>query len=63
MYVLVTDSLGNPTLRYQATSRSDTPYGFTAALPANQLNMWNGDTVQLPSRYLIATVEELDSQL
>jgi hypothetical protein len=63
MYVLVTDSLGNPTLRYPATARSDTKYGFTAAIPSIQLNIWNGDTVQLPSRYLIATVEELDSQL
>ncbi|WP_414457244.1 host specificity factor TipJ family phage tail protein, partial [Enterobacter kobei] len=63
MYVLVTDSLGNPTLRYPATARSDTKYGFTAAIPNIQLNIWNGETVQLPSRYLIATVEELDSQL
>ncbi|MGQ4861887.1 host specificity factor TipJ family phage tail protein, partial [Enterobacter kobei] len=63
MYVLVTDSLGNPTLRYPATARADTKYGFTAAIPDIQLNIWNGDTVQLPSRYLIATVEELDSQL
>ncbi|MEG5479606.1 host specificity factor TipJ family phage tail protein, partial [Enterobacter hormaechei] len=63
MYVLVTDSLGNPTPRYPATARSDTKYGFTAAIPGIQLNIWNGDTVQLPSRYLIATVEELDSQL
>ncbi|HCJ9609229.1 MoaD/ThiS family protein [Escherichia coli] len=63
MYVLVTDSLGNPTLRYPATARSDTKYGFTAAIPDIQLNIWNGDTVQLPSRYLIATVEELNSQL
>ena len=63
MYVLVTDSLGNPTLRYPATSRADTKYGFTAAIPDIQLNIWNGDTIQLPSRYLIATVEELDSQL
>jgi len=63
MYVLVTDSLGNPTRRYPATARSDTKYGFTAAIPNIELNIWNGDTVQLPSRYLIATVEELDSQL
>lgn len=63
MYVLVTDSMGNPTLRYPATARSDTKYGFTSAMPDIQLNIWNGDTVQLPSRYLIATVEELDSQL
>lgn len=33
------------------------------AIPNIQLNIWNGDTVQLPSRYLIATVDELDSQL
>ncbi|ELY3574993.1 MoaD/ThiS family protein [Cronobacter sakazakii] len=63
MYVLVTDSLGNPTLRYPASPRTDTNYGFTAAIPNIQLNIWNGDTVQLPSRYLIATVEEMDSQL
>ena len=63
MYVLVTDSLGNPTLRYLATARSDTRYGFTAEVPGIQLNIWDGDTVQLPSRYLIATVEELNSQL
>lgn len=63
MYVLVTDSLGNPTLRYPATARADTQHGFTAAIPAIQLNVWDGDAVQLPSRYLIATVEELDSQL
>ncbi|UTJ95192.1 hypothetical protein I9P40_23290 [Citrobacter portucalensis] len=55
--------MGNPTLRYPATARSDTKYGFIAAIPSIQLNIWNGDTVQLPSRYLIATVEELDSQL
>ncbi|EOI3556399.1 host specificity factor TipJ family phage tail protein [Cronobacter dublinensis] len=63
MYVLVTDNLGNPTLRYPASPRTDTKYGFTAAIPDIQLNIWDGDTVQLPSRYLIATVEELDSQL
>ena len=63
MFVLVTDSLGNPTLRYPATARSETKYGFTAEIPDIQLNIWNGDTVQLPSRYLIATVAELDSQL
>ncbi|BDA96123.1 hypothetical protein E5AUHO_37120 [Citrobacter freundii] len=63
MYVLVTDSIGSPTLRYPAAARADTKYGFTAAIPDIQLNIWNGDTVQLPSRYLIATVEELNSQL
>jgi hypothetical protein len=35
MYVLVTDSLGNPTLRYPATARTDTKYGFTRPYPAS----------------------------
>jgi len=38
-------------------------FTFSSCIPNIQLNIWNGDTVQLPSRYLIATVEELDSQL
>ncbi len=63
MFVLVTDSLGNPTRRYAATPRSDTRYGFVAPIPDIQLNIWNGDTVQSPSRYLIATVAEMDAQL
>ncbi|MDV5436591.1 host specificity factor TipJ family phage tail protein [Enterobacter hormaechei] len=63
MFVLVTDSLGNPTYRYPASPRPDTSYGFIASIPDIELNFWDGDEVQLPSRYLIATVEELDSQL
>ncbi|WP_279063220.1 host specificity factor TipJ family phage tail protein [Lelliottia amnigena] len=63
MFVLVTDSLGNPTYRYPASPRPDTSYGFIASVPDIDLNFWDGDEVQLPSRYLIATVEELDSQL
>lgn len=63
MFVLVTDSLGNPTYRYPASPRPDTSYGFLASVPDIDLNFWDGDEVQLPSRYLIATVEELDSQL
>ena len=63
MFVLVTDSLGNPTYRYPASPRPDTSYGFIASVPDIDLNFWDGDEVQLPSRYLIATVEELNSQL
>ncbi|WP_446029066.1 host specificity factor TipJ family phage tail protein [Lelliottia amnigena] len=63
MFVLVTDSLGNPTYRYPASPRPDTSYGFIASVPDIDLNFWDGDEVQLPSRYLIASVEELDSQL
>lgn len=63
MFVLITDSLGNPTRRYPAIPRSDTRCGFVAEIPDILLNIWNGDTVQLPSRYLIATVAEMDAQL
>jgi len=63
MFVLVTDNLGNPTRRYPATPRSDTRYGFVSAIPDIQLNIWNGYTVQSPSRYLIATVAEMDANI
>jgi len=60
MYVLVSDSLGNPTARYRASRRPDTDFGFTAAIPQVQLNIYDGYNVQSPSRYVIATAEELD---
>lgn len=63
MFVVVTDSIGNPTYRYPATARADTIRGFTAAIPDIALNIWDGGEVQSPSRYLIATSEELDSAL
>ncbi|WP_312393416.1 host specificity factor TipJ family phage tail protein [Mixta calida] len=63
MFVVVTDNIGNPTKRYSATPRSDTRYGFIAAIPDIPLNIWDGDAVQLPSRYIIATVAEMDSML
>jgi hypothetical protein len=61
MFVVVTDSLGNPTARYQATQRSDTAFGFTAAVPNITLNIFDGYDVQSPSRYVIATSTELDA--
>jgi len=63
MSVVVTDSIGNPTARYSASPRADTRYGFTAAVPDITLNIYNYDTVQLPSRYIIATEEEHESML
>lgn len=60
MYVLVSDSLGNPTARYKAYRRADTDFGFTAAVPPIQLNIYDGYNIQSPSRYVIATTEELD---
>lgn len=61
MFVQVTDSTGATTARYPAQPRSDTPFGFTAAMPAIQLNLYDGFDVQSPSRYVIATSEELDA--
>lgn len=60
MWVLVSDYLGNPTARYRASRRPDTDFGFTAAIPPVQLNIYDGYNVQSPSRYVIATTEELD---
>lgn len=60
MWVVITDSLGNTTARYPAYPRADTDFGFTAAIPAIQLNIFDGYTVQSPSRYVIATKAELD---
>ena len=56
----VTDSLGATTARYLASPRSDTQFGFTAAIPSIDLNLYDGFDVQSPSRYVIATSEELD---
>jgi len=61
MYVQVTDSSGATTARYVATPRTDTAFGFTAAIPDIELNLFDGVDVQSPSRYAIATSEELDA--
>jgi len=63
MFVTVTDSLGNTSARYPASARGDTRFGFTAPLPAIALNIWDGYDVQSPSRYVIATQEEMDATL
>lgn len=61
MYVQITDSSGATTARFQASPRSDTQFGFTAAVPDIPLNLYDGFDVQSPSRYVIATSEELDA--
>ena len=61
MFVMITDNLGNTTARYAAMPRADTPFGFTAAIPQVALNIFDGYDVQSPSRYVIATSEELDA--
>jgi hypothetical protein len=61
MYVVVTDSQGNVTSRVLASARSDTHFGFIAAVPNIALNIWDGVNVQSPSRYIIATQVEQDA--
>ncbi|HCC5834813.1 host specificity factor TipJ family phage tail protein [Citrobacter farmeri] len=61
MYVQITDSSGATTSRFPASPRSDTQFGFTAAVPDIPLNLYDGFDVQSPSRYVIATFEELDA--
>lgn len=61
MFVVITDSMGNSSARYVASPRSDTDFGFTAAVPLMSLNIFDGYDVQSPSRYVIATAAELDS--
>ncbi len=61
MFVIVTDANGTPTERIQAFPRSDTIFGFTAAVPAITLNIFDGYNVQSPSRYVIATQVEMDA--
>ena len=63
MWVTVTDSIGIPTVRVRAYQRSDTDFGFVASVPDIQLNIYDGYDVQSPSRYIIATQEELNSTL
>ncbi len=61
MYVVVTDSNGAPTQRIRAYPRTDTAFGFFAAVPNIPLNIWDGVNVQSPSRYIIATQVEMES--
>ncbi|HGN8722428.1 TPA: host specificity factor TipJ family phage tail protein [Enterobacter bugandensis] len=61
MFVQVTDSSGATTARYPASQRADTAFGFTAAIPDIELNLFDGIDVQSPSRYVIATSQELDA--
>lgn len=61
MYVVVTDAIGNPTTKYLALPRTDTKFGFTASIPNVSLNIWDGERIQSPSRYIIATQIEMDA--
>jgi hypothetical protein len=61
MYVVITDSIGNSSARYPASPYPETAFGFTAAIPQMAPNIFDGYDVQSPSRYVIATTEELNA--
>lgn len=63
MYVVVTDRNGNVTSRYPAYAVAGNTKSFSANIPLIDLAIWNGSDVQSPSRYAIATQEELDRTL
>ncbi|OAH25400.1 host specificity factor TipJ family phage tail protein [Serratia marcescens] len=61
MFVVVTDAIGAPTARVQAFPRTDTIFGFSAAVPVITLNLYDGYSTQSPSRYVIASQVEMDA--
>ncbi|CNJ00697.1 Uncharacterised protein [Yersinia frederiksenii] len=63
MYVVITDDAGYTSNRYKAYPRDDTSMGFISSIPDITINIWDGDEIQSPSRYIIATLTELDSTL
>ncbi|WP_220703735.1 host specificity factor TipJ family phage tail protein [Citrobacter braakii] len=63
MWVVMTDSLGNFHGRYRAYPIAGNPKAFTAAAEVFDLNIYDGRTVQTPSRYFLASSEELNSTL
>lgn len=63
MLVVITDKNGTPTDRYPATAVPGSKKAFSAAIPSIDLALWDGVDVQSPSRYAIASQEELDRTL
>ncbi|MEB5922713.1 host specificity factor TipJ family phage tail protein [Franconibacter daqui] len=63
MWVVMTDSLGNFHGRYRAYPVTGNEKAFTANAEAFDLNIYDGRKVQTPSRYFIASSNELNSTL
>ncbi|WP_416413790.1 host specificity factor TipJ family phage tail protein [Pantoea sp. App145] len=63
MWVVMTDSLGSFRGRWRAYAVDGSHRAFQAAADAFDLNIYDGTTVQSPSRYFIATDSELNSTL
>ncbi|MCI2234023.1 host specificity factor TipJ family phage tail protein [Escherichia coli] len=63
MFVVITDKNGTPTDRYAATPVDGNKKAFSAAIPTIDLAIWDGVDIQSPSRYAIASQDELDRTL
>lgn len=61
MFVVVTDTLGNATAEHPAQPLEDTEFGFAADIPGVEVAVYDGVTVQSPSRYIIAGHMEMDA--
>ncbi|GLY59647.1 phage tail protein [Pectobacterium carotovorum subsp. carotovorum] len=59
LFVVITDNMGYPAGNVNASRRDDTDFGFIAEIPDIELNLWNGFSVQSPSRFIIAPSHEL----
>lgn len=63
MWVVMTDSLGNYRGRWRAYPVNGKPKAFQAAADTFDLNIYDRNTAQNPSRYFIATDSELNSTI
>lgn len=64
MYVVLTDSIGNPTDKYRAYPVDGKLNAFNAEIPESiNISIWDGVNVQSPSRYIIATQSEMGKTL
>lgn len=63
MYVVVTDRLGKPSNKIRAFPIAGNNFGFIADIRNVELNFWDGNETQAPSRYIISTQKEIDSTM
>lgn len=63
MYVVMTDSDGKYRGRWECNAVPGNANSFTASADQFAINIYNGSTIQSPSRYFIASNDELNSTL
>lgn len=63
MYVVMTDNLGGYKGRFLASAVADNSKAFYADAGDFELNIYNGSTVQVPSRYFLASERELNATI